>query len=336
VAAAAEVGQAVSKQAHWTLAAGIWPDKICRRTALGVLLLGVAHYAAAASYAVIIAGLGGEPSYEQRFREQASELTKAAEKLTADPSKVISLSAEQATRDAVRRELRGLAGKLRSDDEVMIVLIGHGSFDGEEYRFNLPGPDLTGTELVQLIDALPPRRQLVLNASSASGAVAERWQRDGRVIITATKSGGEKTATRFAQHWVQAVSAPDADVNKDEIVTAAEAFEFAARHVEEGFKTDVSLATEHARLEGKTAGSFVVARFGAASTLTADPQLNAMLGQRTKVESDLDAVKARRTSLEETTYYDELESVLVRLAVLQRQIDARHGVIGTPTTEGLR
>ena len=33
-------------------------------------------------------------------------------------------------------------------------MIGHGTYDGEEYRFNLPGPDLTGTEIVQLLDQI--------------------------------------------------------------------------------------------------------------------------------------------------------------------------------------
>ena len=27
------------------------------------------------------------------------------------------------------------------------MLIGHGSYDGAEYKFNIPGPDLTGAEI---------------------------------------------------------------------------------------------------------------------------------------------------------------------------------------------
>lgn len=282
--------------------------------------------ASADTYCVIISGLGGEPAYEQRFREQAQTLSVASLQLTGDESKVITLAGSKADRDSIRRELRALAAKVGTEDQVIVTLIGHGSFDGEEYRFNLPGPDLTATELAGLLDRLPANHQLIVNASSASGATVERWQRDNRIVITATKSGGERTATRFSQHWVEALSTAEADTNKDDIVTAAEAFEFASRKVADSFKTDAALATEHARLEGGNASGFQVARFGAAANVTTNPQLNEMFAQRVRMERDLDAVKQRKNSLAADTYYDELEGVLVKLAQLQRQIDAKQAL----------
>jgi hypothetical protein len=280
-----------------------------------------ATLANADTYSLIVAGLGGETAYEQRFREQAAMLTDAAQKLTGDSSHTVALSGDSASRDSIRRELRALAAKLRSDDEVVITLIGHGSFDGDEYRFNIPGPDITAAELEELFDRLPAGKQLVVNATSASGAVAERWKRDNRIVVTATRSGAERNATRFPQYWVQALSSPDADVNRDEIVTATEAFEFASRKVADAFRSDVSLATEHARLEGSNAGSFQVARFGAAARVTADPRLNELFAQRARIERDLEGIKERKAALAENEYYDQLETVLVRLALLQRNID---------------
>ena len=293
------------------------------------LLLPVA--ASAANYTFIVAGLGGEPEYEKRFREQAAAVAVAAEKISGDATHVVSLTGDAARRDAVRREMQALAGKVGADDVVTIVLIGHGTFDGEEYRLNLPGPDLTATELGQLFDQLPARNQLIVNATSASGAAIERWQRPQRVIITATKSGGERTATRFAEHWTHAVTSDAADANKDDIVTAVEAFDYASRQVAAAFKSDVSLATEHARIEGDDAARFVVARLGAAAVLSANPEVNALLAQRTEIERDLDQVKARKGALDENEYYDALEGVLVRLALLQREIDAKQpGAGGKP------
>jgi hypothetical protein len=275
------------------------------------------------TYCVIISGLGGESSYQQRFRDQAAALAAATRQLTGDESKVITLAGEGADRTAIRRELQALAARVRPDDEVIVTLIGHGSFDGDEYRFNLPGPDLTATQLGALFDRLPANRQLIVNASSASGAVIERWKRDNRLVITATKSGGERTATRFAQYWVNALASADADVNKDDVVTAAEAFDFTTRKVADSFKADASLAAEHARLEGSGAGSFQVARFGTAARMTSNPQLNEMFAQRIRIERDLDAVRQRKASLAADAYYDELEDVLVQLAQLQRQIDVK-------------
>lgn len=285
----------------------------------------IAAGAQAETYSVIVSGLGGEPAYEQRFRQQNATLAEAALKLTGDGSKTVALSGDKADREALRRALRDLAARAGSDDDVIVTLIGHGSYDGEEYRFNLPGADITATELGALFDQLGARNQLIVNATSASGAVADRWKRGNRIVITATKSGGEKTATRFAEHWVQALSSAAADLNKDDIVTAAEAFDYASRKVADSFKSDVSLATEHARLEGENAGRFQVARFGTAARVTQDPELNALFAQRVRIERELDTVKERKAALAADAYYDELEAVLVQLARLQRQIDARHG-----------
>ena len=218
--------------------------------------------ASAATYTLVVAGLGGEPAYEQKFREHAAAVASAAEKAAGSTANVISLTGDAARADAVRREFKTLAERMSADDSAVVVLIGHGSYDGEDYRLNLPGPDLTDTELARLFDELPARDQLIINATSASGAVLERWQKPRRVVITATKNGGERTATRFAQYWAQAVASDAADTNKDQIVTAAEAYAIATREVEAAFKADASMATEHARLEGDDAARFTVARLG--------------------------------------------------------------------------
>jgi hypothetical protein len=283
--------------------------------------------AGADTHALVIAGLGGEKQYEQRFREQARSIGQAAQKLAGDTSRVTVLSAENADRESVRRELRALASRAKRDDQVLIVLIGHGSFDGEEYRFNVPGPDLTAGELGALFDQIPARDLLIVNATSASGATIDRWKRDNRVVIAATRSGNERTATRFAQYWVEAVSTAAADTNRDDVVTAAEAYEFAIRRVAESFKADVSLATEHARLEGKGAQRIAVARFGNAVLATSDAALSALYTQRVGVERELEAMKERKQTLLADAYYDQLEEVLVRLAGVQRQIDARQATL---------
>ncbi|MGH8188300.1 MAG: hypothetical protein ACREUC_17210 [Steroidobacteraceae bacterium] len=296
------------------------------RLALAAGMLMICSVAGAAQYAIIVAGLGGEEQYDQRFREQAETIAQAARKSSEDAANVVVLTGNDARRDALRREMLALGKRMEESDAVTIVLIGHGSFDGDEYRFNVPGPDLTGTELGRMFDQLPARQQLIVNASSASGAVFEQWRRPQRVIVAATKSGGERTATRFAQHWAQAVSTDAADINKDDIVTAAEAFEYANREVAAAFKADVALATEHARMEGEQTERFAVARLGTAGIVSSDPEVNALLTQRGTIERDLNAVKQRKPSLSEAEYYDALEGVLVKLALLQREIDAKQAV----------
>ena len=279
--------------------------------------------ASATTYSLIVSGLGGEPSYEQRFQEQARKMGAAAQRLNGDDSTSVVLVGSQANLSSLRRELRALATRVKSDDQVIVTLIGHGSFDGTQYRFNLPGPDITDAELATLLDSLKSREVLIVNATSASGAALEHWKRGDRIVITATKSGGERTATRFGQYWAEALSGTDADTNKNDVVTAAEAFDYASRKVAESFKSDALLATEHARLEGAGGDRFEVARLGTAARVTTDPQLNELYAQRVRIERELDSVKERKASLNTDVYYDELEGVLVKLATLQRDIDAQ-------------
>ncbi|MFO7275766.1 MAG: hypothetical protein DIU56_001915 [Pseudomonadota bacterium] len=297
-------------------------------TLVGCLALLATGTARADLRVLVVSGLGGEAEYERRFAEQAARIGEAAARAAGGPDKVVVLSGDAARREAVERELRLLAERTKPDDQVAVIFIGHGSFDGEEYRFNLPGPDLTGTEIAALLDRLPARSQLVVNTTSSSGAVAERWRRDNRIVITATRSGSERNATRFAQYWAEALSSPEADRDKNRIVTAAEAFEFASRKVADAFKADAAIVTEHARLEGRNAERFLVARFGDALDLPADAELAALLGEQAEVERQLDELRSRKDSLERDRYYDELEKVLVRLAKIDRRIDQRRDALG--------
>lgn len=317
------MGEAVSK-GYGLRATGDGPDSkglvVAFVSWLALLIMPAAT--TAATYSLIISGLGGEPEYEQRFREQADKLAGAARQLTGSDANTTMLSGAKADRESVKRALQSLAAKAGADDQVIITLIGHGTHDGEVYRLNLPGPDLTSVELAALFDAIPARQQLIVNATSASGAVLESWKRDRRIVITATKSGGERTATRFATYWATALTTLDADTNKDDIITAIEAYEYANRKVAESFKSDALLASEHSRIGGADPARFQVARLGTAARVTDDPAVNELFAERVRIERELDDVRDRKTSPVTDAYYDELEGVLVKLAILQRRIDA--------------
>jgi hypothetical protein len=282
----------------------------------------------------VASGLGGEPEYEQRFAHQADAIAQAATRSGAAPENVLMLSGERARRESLRRELTAFVGKAQKDDQVVVVFIGHGSFDGQDYRFNVPGPDVTGHEIGAILDKLPAAQQLIVNATSSSGAVIEQWKHANRIVITATKSGGERNATRFAQFWVEALTSPEADRDKNETVTVEEAYEYASRKVAATFKADAALATEHSRIEGGAPARFIVARLGAAGALPNDAALAAMTKEQTSIEQQIDALKARKSSLPEDQYYDELEKVLLTLAHLDKRIDERKATLtGTQARE---
>src|SRR6185437_4948500 len=192
----------------------------------------ISAQAHAASYYVIIAGLGGEPDYVQRFTADANELDRVF-KAAGDTAHVFTLSGAQSTAAQLKSTLSTVAAQAKADDDFTLILIGHGSWDGADYKFNLVGPDLTATEIAAMCDRIAARRQLVVDATSASGGAVQAFERPGRAVIAATKSGTEKNATVFARYWLEALQDPSTDTDKSESITAMEAFTYASKKTAE-------------------------------------------------------------------------------------------------------
>ena len=275
--------------------------------------------AAAEPYYLIVAGIGGEPRYDERFAQQAQALADAARRTTGNAEQVEVLTGEDATQERVREAFGRLAEKVGSTDTLIVFLIGHGTFDGDDYKLNLKGPDLTGEALGELLASVPASAQLVMNATSASGAVLERWTTDGRTVITATRSGNERNATRFAEHFVAALSSEEADLDKNGLISAQEAFDYASRKVADSFTAEGMLATEHPQIAGDGAQRFTVARLTARPTQT--PELERLSARMAEIEGELEALRQRRDRMDPDAYLNELQALLLQLATVQQEID---------------
>jgi hypothetical protein len=290
-----------------------------------VLAAAAAAPAEAELYYLIVGGLGGEPAYTEQFDKDIAALSDVARRTTA-ASRVTVLKGEGATRDALVKALDSLRTRAKAADNVIVMLVGHGSYDGETYKLNLPGPDIDGAELAKLLAAVPARAQLVVNATSASGAILETWAAEGRTLITATRSGFERNATRFAQHFAAALASGSADLNKNGVVTAQEAFDYAARRVADSFEKDGALATEHPQIAGGAAARFTVARLGGAAApaeaTPSDPAVAALVAERERLDGAIESLRARRESMANDVYLAELQKLLVELAEVQGKIDA--------------
>lgn len=303
-----------------------------RLCVLGLLFALSAH---ATTYYVTISGLGGEPDYDQRFRMWNEDIDSSLKKAGGDTNVVML---EAPTRDQIRSRMSALAKEAKPNDALVLMLIGHGSYDGTDYKFNIPGPDLSGAEIAAMLDRIPATRQLVVNMTSASGGSIGLLRKPGRVVITATKTGSEKNATVFARYWADALRDPAADADKNETVSALEAFHFAARKTTEFFDTQKRLATEHAVLEdtgkgegernpgtdngeGKLAAAFPLVRLGANATAARDPVKRPLLEQKEQLEEAIDRLKYDKAALPADVYKKQLMQLLLQLAKVQEAID---------------
>ena len=81
----------------------------------------------AATYYLTVAGLGGEPDYEQRFTAQARDLDKAF-RSAGGTAHVYTLTGAQATAVQLRSTVNAIAQQSTANDDFVLILIGHGSF----------------------------------------------------------------------------------------------------------------------------------------------------------------------------------------------------------------
>lgn len=302
-----------------------------------VLFLASALALPAANYYVTIAGLGGSPEYEMQFANWATDLDHQF-RANGPAAHVTTLSGAAATSAHLEETLSNLAGEVKADDAFALLLVGHGSFDGTDYKFNLPGPDITAAELARLLNRIPARRQLVVNMTSCSGASVTALAKKDRIVITATKSGTEKNAPVFARYWIDALRDPAADADKNGTVSALEAFVYAERKTNAYFESEKLLATEHAMLtdtgntnavrdpkpengQGMLASAFPLMRPHTETATRLAPDKQKLLAKKEELEAQIDRLKYQKAAMAEDDYKQQLTALLVELARTQAEID---------------
>ena len=291
--------------------------------------------ACATTYYVVVAGLGGEPDYEQRFTAAAKDLDRIF-KATGSTAHVYVLSGAQATAAQFAQAMGEIAQNAKPEDDFVLILIGHGSFDGVAYKFNLVGPDLTAAQIATLCDHILSRRQLIVDTSSASGGAMQVLERPGRAVIAATKSGTEKNATVFARYWVEALQDPAADTDKSDSISALEAFNYATKKTAAFYESQKRLATEHAVFndtghgepvrqsgngQGTLLASFALLRLGTSQQAANDPAKRALLEKKDELEQKIDTLKYQKAAMDPDDYKKQLTEALVELAKVQEELD---------------
>jgi hypothetical protein len=295
----------------------------------------VAQKTDANKFAVIINGAGGEPAYAKQFGEWTTQLNSVlSQRYGFDSKQIKVLSEKAATAEEVKRTFTSLKSELDANNVLFVFLIGHGSFDGKEAKFNLVGPDLSASDYNQLLTALPTKRIILFNMSSASGEFVKPLSAKGRIVVTATRNGQETNATRFPGFFITALTATDGDTDQDGHTSVLEAFVYANRLTEEFYKRAGRLATEHAVLddngdgvgrEKAEAGEGLLARATYLDSLSVDEAAASaatgkLLKERARLEGEIEQLIARKAFLPEREYEATLERLFVELARVNRSI----------------
>lgn len=327
--------------------------------------------AEAAPTVILVVGAEGEPEYGREFAAAADRWAAAAAKASAKlvtigrdapPGAGAAPAAPATTRSAATRAAattpatqptdkdrlrQAIAAAMgEASEHLWLVLLGHGTFDRKEAKFNLRGPDVSDLELAEWLR--PCKRPLaVIDCSSSSAPFLNRLSASGRVVITATASGHELQFSRFGQYLSAAVADPSADLDKDGQVSLLEAFLAASHRTEEFYKQEGRLATEHALLDDNGDARGTPATFFSGFRATRAAANNAPLDgprahqwhlvltaaeqamppearkKRDELELRIEALRAKKATLPEADYYAQLEPLLLDLARLYDAADRK-------------
>jgi hypothetical protein len=311
-----------------------------------LLALGVAAHASAGErYALIVTGASGGDAYADKYARWRTAFVETLRgKFHYDPQRLVVLGetpgdgVQKATRENVRAALGDLRQRMTKDDQLVVLLIGHGtSLDGDEAKFNLVGPDLSASEWSALLRPLPGRLVFV-DTTGASFPFLRKLAGKGRVVLTSTDAAAQRFETVFPEFFIKAFDDPAADLDRNNRVSIWEAFTYASAAVRQWFEQKGQLPTERSLLDDTGAGigreaqnpgsDGAIARVtylepDAVLALPSDTALAALMRRRAELENLLDELKARKESTPPDRYDADLEKLLVEIARISAQIRAK-------------
>jgi hypothetical protein len=308
-----------------------------------VVVLSPSAATAEQRFALIVSGATGGSEYAAQYTTWTTALSRAfTERLKMAPEAVTVLSesdqpATVATAENVRRRISTIRGGMTRDDLFVLVLIGHGTFDGVDAKFNLVGPDIESAEWAALLKPLPGRL-VVVNTTAGSFPFIERLAGPRRIVISATDSMAQRFDTVFPEYFVRAFDDPSADLDKNDRVSLWEAFAAASAGVRRHYQRRGQLSTERALLDdnGDGVGRGVAddGQDGALASRTyldqslpgaapTDEELLKLLQRRSLLEAEAEELKIRRAFLSAADYAKEFERVMIELAKVSSEIRKR-------------
>lgn len=305
-------------------------------------------------FAFIIVGPGGEEVFTKRYWEQANRLYDLLTgQLEYKPSQITFLFEKPGydsvrvngipTGENVKKTFQGLSTQLGTDDQLLVFLIGHGTFDGDWSKFNLIGPDLKDMEYAQMLEALPTQKIIFVNTASASGPFVKKLSSKQRIIVTATKNGRETYETNFTDFLIDALASTESDFDKDNRVSIKEAFHSARASQDAWFEENKRLRAEHPLIDdngdGKGSQRFEESDDGLwakrvylgpasrelretiarSESGTASPK-DELLLKKLKLEEQIEVLKAGKQQMSATEYAQRLEELLIKLALTNRKL----------------
>ncbi len=299
--------------------------------------------AAGERYALIVSGASGGAEYAAKYQGWRSAFAKILQDefgYPADRVKVLAEDlpeAQRSTRANVRAAFADLRKRTTDGDLTVVLLMGHGTSESGDAKFNLVGPDLTVDEWGALVKPLQGRVAFV-NASSGSFPFIPAIAGKDRVVLTANDSAEQQFETFFPEFFIKAFEGEAGDADKNGKVSLLEAFTYASAKVKDSFEERGRLATERALLDDTGGGTGrdvdTPGRDGQLAQVTylepevppslaGNAEVARLMRQRAELENRLDLLRANKATMPAARYEEELERLLLDVARIDRQLRAK-------------
>lgn len=294
-------------------------------------------------FALVVAGATGGEEYATQYAAWTDGMRRTlTDRLKLDPARLMVLRESAAppavsTAENVRKAVTSIRQTMAREDLLFILLVGHGTFDGVDAKFNLVGPDLESAEWSALLQGLPGR-VVVVNTTAGSFPFIERLGGPRRIVITATDSIAQRFDTVFPQYFVGAFADESADLDRNQRISVWEAFAAASAGVRRHYQQRGQLSTERALLDddGDGVGTSAAEQGsdGAQASRTyldqalpgampTDEELLRLLQRQSLLEAELEELRIRKAFLSADDYAKEFERIITEFARVSSEIRRR-------------
>lgn len=294
-------------------------------------------------FALIVSGATGGQEYAAQYMAWQDALKRIfTERFKMDPTSVLLLAegddpALTSSADNVRKAVAQTQAKMSREDLLVIILIGHGTFDGVDAKFNLVGRDLESAEWAAMLRPVPGT-VVVVNTTAGSFPFIERLAGPRRIVVTATDSVAQRFDTVFPEYFVKAFEDDSADLDKNQRISIWEAFAAATAGVRRHYQQRGQLSTERALIddngdgvgrgvadsgEDGTASSRTYLDAAAPGAPPTDEDLLKLLQRKSLLEAELEELRIRKSFLPAGDYAKEFERIMIDYAKVSSDIRQR-------------
>ncbi|MBH53756.1 MAG: hypothetical protein CMI18_05350 [Opitutaceae bacterium] len=285
---------------------------------------------------LVIVGAAGEENYAEGFEEAAAIWEQAQEAANASMQFVGRQQGKNTTdKEKISEWIQNLDTRISTP--AWIIYIGHGTYNQRDAFLNLAGPDISAKELVDLLPVME-RTLIFVHGGSASSPFMKSLSDESRIILTATRNPDEINYTRFGEYFAGLITSAEGDIDQDGQTSLLEAYIATSGQVEGFYKEAARLASEHAllddngdqqgtppdwfqgvRVKKRARGEKEPDGFRAHQIALIPSELEKLLSpeqrtQRNALEADLETLRKRKDALDESVYYELLESILSKLS----------------------